>query len=42
KFKLSQNKEARDIAGAGQALVERGAQGLGQAMLACARGKSDG
>ncbi|MFU2067589.1 FMN-binding negative transcriptional regulator [Bordetella hinzii] len=42
KFKLSQNKEARDIAGAGQALVERGAQGLGQAMLACACGKSDG
>ncbi len=40
KFKLGQNKEARDIAGAGQALVERGEQALGQIMLACARKKS--
>ncbi|ANY17695.1 FMN-binding negative transcriptional regulator [Bordetella pseudohinzii] len=42
KFKLGQNKEARDIAGAGQALVERGEQALGQIMLACAREKSAG
>lgn len=34
KFKLSQNKEARDIRGAGEALTRNGPDGVGNAMLA--------
>ncbi|AUL20518.1 transcriptional regulator [Bordetella holmesii] len=40
KFKLSQNKEVRDIEGAAQALIERGSPGLGQRMQACADSKA--
>ncbi|WGS54086.1 FMN-binding negative transcriptional regulator [Paraburkholderia sp. D15] len=36
KIKLGQNKEVRDIQGAGEALVGRGEQVIGEAMLACA------
>lgn len=39
KFKLSQNKEARDIRGAGEALQARGEHAIGDAMLACADAK---
>ncbi|MFU1913124.1 FMN-binding negative transcriptional regulator [Bordetella avium] len=39
KFKLSQNKASRDIAGAAQALAERGDTALSAAMLACDPGK---
>lgn len=34
KFKLSQNKEERDIRGAGEALTKNGPDGVGDAMLA--------
>ncbi|MBG7620736.1 FMN-binding negative transcriptional regulator [Herbaspirillum sp. AP02] len=40
KRKLSQNKEVRDIIGAGQALLERGHDAVGQAMLDEASRKS--
>lgn len=40
KFKLSQNKEARDIRSAGQALKESGKIELGEAMLAGVDAKS--
>ncbi|VFS74245.1 putative transcriptional regulator [Pseudomonas aeruginosa] len=36
KFKLSQNKEARDIRGASAALLARGEQAIGAAMDDCA------
>ncbi|MEH6365179.1 MAG: FMN-binding negative transcriptional regulator [Pseudomonas marincola] len=39
KFKLSQNKEARDIEGAGNALIARDERALGLAMLGCAAAK---
>lgn len=39
KRKLSQNKEVRDIEGAGHTLVARGHEALGQAMLAEAQRK---
>jgi transcriptional regulator len=39
KFKLGQNREARDLEGAGKALVAQGDTVLGQAMLACAAAK---
>lgn len=39
KLKLSQNKEVRDILGAGEALKARGADLIGDAMLGCARGR---
>lgn len=42
KAKLSQNKEVRDIEGAGQALKARGAHAVGDAMLACAIAKQAG
>jgi len=35
KFKLSQNKEARDLQGAGEMLKAQGDIALGQAMIAC-------
>lgn len=41
KFKLSQNKEARDIRGAGEALTRKGPDEVGEAMLACAKAKED-
>lgn len=40
KSKLSQNKEARDIRGAADALIEGGATAIGTAMLACADGRT--
>lgn len=40
KTKLSQNKEARDIRGAGEALINGGENGVGQAMLEAAAQKS--
>jgi transcriptional regulator len=40
KFKLSQNKEARDIRGAGQVLKDSGKIELGEAMLAGVEAKS--
>jgi transcriptional regulator len=40
KVKLSQNKEAGDIANAGTILKERGSHAVGDAMLACAADKS--
>lgn len=40
KFKLSQNKEVRDIASAGNALKAKGEDRLGDAMLAAAAAKS--
>jgi transcriptional regulator len=40
KSKLSQNKEVRDIRGAGEALKAQGDRVLGDAMLACADAKS--
>lgn len=40
KFKLSQNKELRDILGAGHALVDQGDEGIGDAMLAYAANKA--
>lgn len=40
KFKLSQNKEARDIRSAGEALREQGDSALGAAMIAVAAGKA--
>ncbi|HVL08510.1 MAG TPA: FMN-binding negative transcriptional regulator [Burkholderiaceae bacterium] len=40
KFKLSQNKEVRDIEGAGNALKAKGEHQLGDAMLAVAAAKS--
>jgi transcriptional regulator len=39
KFKLSQNREVRDLEGAGKALIAQGDAVLGQAMLACAAAK---
>ncbi|HTY48467.1 MAG TPA: FMN-binding negative transcriptional regulator [Steroidobacteraceae bacterium] len=39
KSKLSQNKEARDIRGAGETLRARGRQVIGDAMLECARAR---
>lgn len=39
KFKLSQNKEVRDIRGAGEALKAQGDHAIGDAMLACADAK---
>lgn len=39
KYKLSQNKEKRDIESAGQALVDKGETLIGQEMLACAAKK---
>lgn len=39
KSKLSQNKEVRDILGAGQALKALGHHAIGEAMLACAERK---
>ncbi|OWJ98243.1 transcriptional regulator [Pseudomonas sp. A46] len=39
KFKLSQNKEARDIRGAGEALIAREERAIGVAMLGCATAK---
>ncbi len=41
KLKLGQNKEARDIVGAGQALKATGEQVIGDAMLACAAAKPE-
>lgn len=40
KFKLSQNKELRDIQNAGETLTAQGAVAVGQAMLAAAAAKS--
>lgn len=40
KSKLSQNKEARDIRGAADALIEGGATAIGTAMLACTDGRT--
>ncbi|MDN0083399.1 hypothetical protein QU487_11640 [Crenobacter sp. SG2305] len=40
KTKLSQNKEVRDILGAGQALKQQGDDLIGDAMLACAAEKT--
>ncbi len=40
KRKLSQNKEVRDIVGAGEALLARGHEAVGQAMLEAATKKS--
>ncbi|MDR6582972.1 FMN-binding negative transcriptional regulator [Herbaspirillum sp. BH-1] len=40
KRKLSQNKEVRDIVGAGEALLARGHEAIGQAMLEAATKKS--
>ena len=42
KSKLSQNKEVRDIRGAGNALLEQGSTAIGQAMLASAEQKERG
>jgi transcriptional regulator len=42
KLKLSQNKEVRDIRGAGTALAEQGSTMLGEAMLARADAKERG
>jgi transcriptional regulator len=42
KIKLSQNKEERDIRGAGEALNEQGENVIGDAMLACAAAKAQG
>ena len=39
KLKLSQNKEVRDIRGAGEALTAQGDHLIGEAMLACASAK---
>jgi transcriptional regulator len=39
KFKLSQNKEARDLRNAGEMLKAGGEQAIGDAMLACADAK---
>ena len=39
KIKLGQNKEARDMRGAGEALIERGHDAVGQAMLTLADAK---
>lgn len=39
KYKLSQNKEKRDLESAGQALVDKGETLIGQDMLACAARK---
>jgi transcriptional regulator len=41
KSKLSQNKEARDIQNAGQMLNSQGKNLIGDAMLACAKAKSE-
>lgn len=41
KSKLSQNKEARDIHGAGEALKARGDHLIGDAMLACVKARSE-
>lgn len=41
KSKLSQNKEARDLLGAGTALKEIGHHAMGDAMLAAARNKAE-
>lgn len=40
KLKLSQNKETRDMAGAGEALKASGQHVMGDAMLACAAAKT--
>lgn len=42
KSKLSQNKEPADLRGAAEALRAGGAEGIAQAMLACARDKAAG
>ncbi|OWT64057.1 FMN-binding negative transcriptional regulator [Candidimonas nitroreducens] len=42
KFKLSQNREARDLEGAGKALIAQGDTALGEAMLACRAAKAKG
>jgi transcriptional regulator len=42
KAKLSQNKEARDIQGAGEALAARGERLVGEAMLAAASARRTG
>jgi len=39
KFKLGQDEEARDIRGAGDALVSRNEREIGLAMLECADNK---
>lgn len=41
KWKLSQNKEARDIQAAGEALKARGEDTIGDAMLVCAAAKNE-
>ncbi|OLL28854.1 transcriptional regulator [Burkholderia sp. SRS-W-2-2016] len=41
KRKLGQHKDARDIRGPGEVLVARGNRQIGDAMLACAAGKSE-
>lgn len=41
KLKLSQNKETRDIVGAGEALRASGERVIGDAMLACAAAKTE-
>jgi transcriptional regulator len=41
KFKLSQNKEARDIRNAGEALGAQGQAGLSEAMIAVATIKEE-
>jgi transcriptional regulator len=42
KAKLGQNKEVRDMRGAGTALMEQGSTKIGQAMLDSANAKADG
>ncbi len=41
KLKLSQNKEKRDIVGAGEALKANGERVISDAMLACAANKAE-
>ncbi|MGI4891469.1 MAG: FMN-binding negative transcriptional regulator, partial [Janthinobacterium lividum] len=41
KLKLSQNKERRDIVGAGEALKTNGERVISDAMLACAANKAE-
>lgn len=41
KYKLSQNKERRDLESAGRALTAKGELTIGSAMLACAEAKTD-
>ena len=42
KFKLSQNRGARDLEGAGKALIAQGDTALGEAMLACMAAQAKG